>query len=233
MINLGTNPWGGTLSGINGKTAVAGVATFDNLSIDQAGTGYDLVASSDFVAGATSASFNINQEDDADGDGVPDATDNCTATFNLDQADADGDGVGDVCDPFPNDPNNDADGDGIGGDVDNCPATFNPDQADRDGDGVCDVFQKTSQEQIGLFLIDPVDALVAEHYLNQGEGSALIAKLEAAVNQLDRDNVTAALNQLQAFINQVNALVQSGRLTAEQGAALIGAAQAVIDQLTG
>ena len=34
---------------------------------------------------------------DADGDGVPDARDNCAATANASQADADGDGVGDAC----------------------------------------------------------------------------------------------------------------------------------------
>jgi hypothetical protein len=35
---------------------------------------------------------------DADGDGVGDATDNCPAAANPDQADTDGDGIGDVCD---------------------------------------------------------------------------------------------------------------------------------------
>ena len=34
---------------------------------------------------------------DADGDGVPDARDNCPAAANASQADADGDGVGDAC----------------------------------------------------------------------------------------------------------------------------------------
>ncbi len=39
---------------------------------------------------------------DADGDGVPDAVDNCPDTANADQADADGDGIGDACDSgFP------------------------------------------------------------------------------------------------------------------------------------
>lgn len=55
---------------------------------------------------------------DADGDGVPDAQDNCPSTPNPDQLDSDGDGRGDACD--------------------NCPITANPDQADRDRDGVGD-----------------------------------------------------------------------------------------------
>jgi len=36
-----------------------------------------------------------------DGDGVPDARDNCPGTANADQADADGDGTGDACDSTP------------------------------------------------------------------------------------------------------------------------------------
>jgi N-acetylneuraminic acid mutarotase len=42
---------------------------------------------------------------DSDGDGVPDATDNCPHNFNPDQTDSDGDGVGDICDTCANDPN--------------------------------------------------------------------------------------------------------------------------------
>lgn len=40
-------------------------------------------------------------EPDADGDGVPDAIDNCPDVFNPDQADSDGDGIGDACDNLP------------------------------------------------------------------------------------------------------------------------------------
>ncbi|MEM9566000.1 MAG: thrombospondin type 3 repeat-containing protein, partial [Actinomycetota bacterium] len=36
---------------------------------------------------------------DADGDGVPDDSDNCPADANADQADQDQDGIGDACDP--------------------------------------------------------------------------------------------------------------------------------------
>ena len=39
---IGTNPGGGTLSGTTTVAAVAGVATFSNLSINKAGTGYTL-----------------------------------------------------------------------------------------------------------------------------------------------------------------------------------------------
>ena len=38
---------------------------------------------------------------DQDGDGVPDAQDNCPGMYNPTQTDTDGDGVGDLCDPCP------------------------------------------------------------------------------------------------------------------------------------
>lgn len=82
-------------------------------------------------------------------------------------------------------------------------------------------------------LISDVHALVAAGVLNNGQGSALLVKLEHAIQRLDTDNVTAAVNSLQAFINQVNDFIGSGILTAAQGQPLIDAAQAVIDQLNG
>jgi outer membrane protein assembly factor BamB len=59
-LAIGTNPAGGTLSGGAAVTVVAGVATFAGLSIDTAGTGYTLTASSTPAnTAATSAAFNI------------------------------------------------------------------------------------------------------------------------------------------------------------------------------
>jgi Thrombospondin type 3 repeat len=63
--------------------------------------------------------------DDADGDGIADATDNCVSVANPDQHDEDGDGVGDACDPCPQIANAtlDTDGDGVGDACDPHPTT--------------------------------------------------------------------------------------------------------------
>jgi streptogramin lyase len=58
-VAIGTNPGGGTLSGNLTVAAVAGVATFSNLSIDKFGTGYTLTASSTGLTGTTSGTFNV------------------------------------------------------------------------------------------------------------------------------------------------------------------------------
>lgn len=73
-----------------------------------------------------------------DGDGFPEAQDNCPFVKNQDQADEDGDGLGDACDPCPGLPGGDRDSDGVCDAEDNCPEAPNPDQADADGDGVAD-----------------------------------------------------------------------------------------------
>ena len=58
-IASNANPGGATLSGTLTVTPVRGVATFNNISINSAGSGYRLLATAPSVASATSATFNI------------------------------------------------------------------------------------------------------------------------------------------------------------------------------
>jgi hypothetical protein len=58
-VAIGTNAGGGTLSGTTSVTAILGVATFPNLSINRPGTGYTLTASGVGATAATSGPFNI------------------------------------------------------------------------------------------------------------------------------------------------------------------------------
>src|SRR5262249_33465345 len=59
-VAIGTNPAGGTLSGTATVTVSGGVATFGDLSINNAGTGYTLTATSGSLTGATSSAFNVS-----------------------------------------------------------------------------------------------------------------------------------------------------------------------------
>jgi alpha-tubulin suppressor-like RCC1 family protein len=58
-VALGSNPGSATLSGTTTVTAVAGVATFGDLALERAGSGYTLVASASGLTGATSVAFAI------------------------------------------------------------------------------------------------------------------------------------------------------------------------------
>ena len=58
-LSIGSNPSGGTLSGTLTVTVSGGIATFSDLSIDQVGNGYTLVALADGLAALESNSFHI------------------------------------------------------------------------------------------------------------------------------------------------------------------------------
>ena len=71
-LAIATNPGGGTLSGGAAVTVASGIATFSGLSIDKAGTGYTLAASSTpSYTGATSTAFNVGHWHAAGPGGVP------------------------------------------------------------------------------------------------------------------------------------------------------------------
>ncbi|HUR99438.1 MAG TPA: choice-of-anchor Q domain-containing protein [Pyrinomonadaceae bacterium] len=109
-----------------GNNSLALDAAGNPLTNDQRGAGFPRVIGANVDIGAFEA-----PAPDSDGDGVPDATDNCVSTSNSDQLDTDGDGFGNACDV-------DDDGDGVADGADNCPLTANSDQADFDLDGIGD-----------------------------------------------------------------------------------------------
>lgn len=95
----------------------------------------------------------IDEDFDADRDGIPDCRDNCPGVGNPEQADADRNGIGDACqtatlrescDAADNDDDGavdegfDTDRDGVADCLDNCPGIPNPRQGDRDRDGTGD-----------------------------------------------------------------------------------------------
>ncbi|HEX2092168.1 MAG TPA: DNA/RNA non-specific endonuclease [Longimicrobiaceae bacterium] len=107
--------------------------------------------------------------------------------------------------------------------------------ADDDGDSTARTATVTVQtpQQGVQGIAAMVGGLVDGGALSNGEGSALQASLRAAVQQLDRRDGPAAVNQLQAFIYQVEALERSGRLSAAQAQQLIAAANRVIRSIAG
>ena len=58
-LALGANPGGDDLHGTITMTAVQGTATFDEVKVDRAGSGYSLSARTEGLSGATSGSFDI------------------------------------------------------------------------------------------------------------------------------------------------------------------------------
>jgi len=89
---------------------------------------------------------------DLDGDGLPNALDNCPLVFNPDQTDTDGDGIGDVCDKLTS---ADSDGDGVPDAVDNCPTMPNPDRLDADHDGQGDVCDPETTFPLNIVIVSP------------------------------------------------------------------------------
>jgi hypothetical protein len=88
----------------------------------------------------------------------------------------------------------------------------------------------TPEEQIEQ-LLGSVDELLQDGSINWGQANALRSKLESALQSLERGKEIPAINKVEAFINQVEALVRSHRLTEEQGEQLIATALGIVDSI--
>ena len=94
---------------------------------------------------------------------------------------------------------------------------------DNDGgtdSGTATVTVWTPRQAIGATLLGAVAGLE--------QSSSLSAPLSAAQASLDRGDLSAANGQMRAFINQVEALVRSGRMSAAAGANLIEKANRIV-----
>lgn len=80
----------------------------------------------------------------------------------------------------------------------------------------------SAQEQNALIIQDVQDLVFSGDLLGS-QGLSLTTKLELATDSLNQGNITAGINQLEAFINQVNAFISGGILSASDGQKLIDA----------
>jgi len=158
------------------------------------------------------------EQTDMDSDGVGDVCDNCPADHDkaepgicgcgIQDTDSDLDGTADCYDMCPHDPDNDSDEDGICGDVDSCPFE-DATGSDADGDGCIDTLSG---------MTEVLEALVAEGVIAEELQNSLSTKVESAEKSVNKDNICAAVNKLEALINEVNA--QRGKKISDEAADL-------------
>ncbi|MCV0392558.1 MAG: hypothetical protein K5790_04595 [Nitrosopumilus sp.] len=89
---------------------------------------------------------------------------------------------------------------------------------------------ETPEEQTEA-IVDEVLELLESGDISTGNANSLTSTLENAIDKISEDSTTAAEGMLGSFINKIEAMISTGKISSEDGQALIDAAQAVIDNL--
>ena len=97
-VTVVTPPAKGTIGAISDPGPAAAMTVTYVANSGAAGADRFVYAMTDSAAATDSATVLLDIDPDADGDGVPDANDNCTLVPNASQCDSDGDGYGNHCD---------------------------------------------------------------------------------------------------------------------------------------
>jgi DNA/RNA endonuclease G (NUC1)/PKD repeat protein len=80
--------------------------------------------------------------------------------------------------------------------------------------------------------VDKLDLMVAGLGMPRGTTNSLASKLDAARRQIERDQNGSPANVLEAFVNELQALVTSGRLSSSDAAPVFAYAQRIVASLT-
>jgi hypothetical protein len=108
-----------------------------------------------------------------------------------------------------------------------CPTSEAYRAADTSGDGrICGLAFATA-EDVGEDAVEDIDDLVPDP-LNEGQANAPKTKIENAMAKAAHGQYQAAINQMQAFLDQLADMVAAGTLAAEQAAPLVEQAETLI-----